>query len=202
MLCFKWSGSNEIRWRKRSVACWNAARQRRAWSCERVSKRLLETDRSLPQDDDVATSVLKATAFFSETSPGKGQEIWFSAYEAFAVVMGLILMRHGWPQSFAVRVLRQVREELEFAYKTTLTQDPKWLFDQEEINRSARAGDFAFDNQDPFLLSIVSAPSDGGHNAPLACSVKRGATAAWKFAREHNAAGVVWTSFDVVGMAH
>ncbi len=167
-------------------------------------KRLLETDRALPQADEGENSQSAGAAFFSEESPGKGREIWFSAYETFALVTGLHLMRHGWPQSFAVRVLRRVRGELEFAYSTTLGQDPKWLFDQEEIQRNAREGDFAFDNQDPFLLSIVSAQAaaEGDQEAPFACSVKRGTLEAWKFAREHRAAGGVWTAVDVVGIAH
>jgi hypothetical protein len=167
-------------------------------------KRLLETDRDLPQANETAESQFVASAFFSEESPGRGREIWFSAYEAFALLVGLHLMRHGWPQGFVVTVLRQVRRELEVAYSTTLAQDPKWLFDQEEIRRNAQAGDFAFDNQDPFLLSIVSALGvpGGNEDAPLACCVKRGQSEASAFAREYRGVGGVWTFFDVVSLAH
>ena len=145
-----------------------------------------------------------ATAFFSAASPGKGSEVWFSGYEVFALGVGLRLMRHGWPQSFVVKVLRRVRRKLEAAHSITLAQDPKWLFDQEEIRRNAREGDAAYNNQDPFLLSIVSArgAESGEDNSPIACSVDRGDAEAWKFAREHRAAGGVWTSLDVVGTAH
>lgn len=167
-------------------------------------KRLLETDRDLPHGNEPAESQTGVSAFFSEDSPGKGREIWFSAYEAFALLVGLHLMRHGWPQGFVVTVLRQVRRELEVAYSTTLAQDPKWLFDQEAIRRDAQPGDLAFDNQDPFLLSIISALGAAGNNqdAPLACSVKRGQSEAAKFAREYRGAGGVWTFFDVVSLAH
>ncbi len=167
-------------------------------------KRLLEADRSLPPGEEAADSKSAATAFFSEASPGKGREIWFSAYEAFALSVGIYLMRHGWPQSFVVKVLRRVRSKLEFAHSTTLALDPKWLFDQEEIRRNARAGDMAFNNQDPFLLSIVSAQgaAGGDQDTPIACSVDRGAEGAWRFAHEHRGAGGVWTSLDVVGPAH
>jgi hypothetical protein len=165
-------------------------------------KRLLETDRGLPLDEDTADSD-GATAFFSAASPGKGSEVWFSEYEVFALGIGLRLMRHGWPQSFVVKVLRRVRRKLEAAHSVTLKQNPKWLFDQEEIRRNARAGDMAFNNQDPFLLSIVSERgAEGGEDdSPIACSVDRGDAEAAKFAREHRAAGV-WTSLDVVGTAH
>jgi hypothetical protein len=166
-------------------------------------KRLLETDRSLPKDSESGEGM--PFAFFSDESPGSGREIWFSAYEAFALGIGLLLMRHGWPQSFAVNVLRRVRGELEFAYVTTLAQDPKWLFDQEEIRRNAREGDFAFKNQDPFLLTIVSRRGEGGNNQgdPIAYGVKRGPSEALKFAhRFQTEGGGAWTMFDVVGIAH
>ena len=52
--------------------------------------------------------------------------------------------------------------------------------------KGSRDADWAGDHQD----------------APLACSVKRGPAEAWKFAREHSGARSVWTSFDVVGLAH
>jgi hypothetical protein len=166
-------------------------------------KRLLETDRVLPKDGQSGGAKTAPFAFFSDESPGSGREIWFSAYEAFALAVGLLLMRHGWPQSFAVKVLRRVRGELEFAYSTTLAQDPKWLFDQGEIRRKARAGDMAFDNQDPFLLTIVSArgPTESDPDEPIACGVKRGLGEAWHFAHPFQRGGA-WTMFDVVATAH
>ena len=52
-------------------------------------------------------------AFYSLDAPGRGGENWFSDYDAFALLIGLQLMRHGWTQGFAVAVLRRVKPELE-----------------------------------------------------------------------------------------
>jgi hypothetical protein len=168
-------------------------------------KRLLETDRSLDQKSGLGTNERREFAFFSGESPGSGTEVWFSGYEAFAVLIGLLLMAHGWPQSFAVTVLRQVRPEMEREHSMTLSQDPKWLFDREGIRRKAQEGDFAVDNQDPVLLTIVSQPggSSSDQAGPIACRAKRGFAEALRFARDVQAEsrGAV-TFFDVVGLAH
>jgi hypothetical protein len=114
-------------------------------------------------------------------------------------------MAHGWPQSFAVTVLRHVRPEMEREHSITLSQDPKWLFDQEEIGQKAQAGDFAVDNQDPVLLTIVSGHGGSSNDQaePIACGAKRGFAEALKFARDVQAeAGGAVTFFDVVGLAH
>src|SRR5436190_20689579 len=76
-------------------------------------KRLLELDRALgrkprSQDEEEANF-----AFFSDEAPGTGSEIWFSNYEAFALLSGLRIMEHGWPQGFAVSVMRRLRPDLE-----------------------------------------------------------------------------------------
>ena len=39
----------------------------------------------------------------------------FSDYEAFALLAGLMTLEHGMPQAVVVRVLRQVRSDLERA---------------------------------------------------------------------------------------
>ena len=102
-------------------------------------KRLLETDRALGRDTSSADPKDAHYAFYSAEAPGSGVEVWFSGYEAFALLNGLLLMKHGWPQSFAVAVLRRVRPELEKQHERILAQDPKSLFDQEAILRNARA---------------------------------------------------------------
>lgn len=168
-------------------------------------KRLLETDRALgraPRSSDLA---LANYAFYSADPPGSGVEVWFSEYEAFALLNGLQLMRHGWPQGFAVSVMRRVRPELEKQYARILKQDAKLLFDQEAIRRNAQAGDMAFDNTDPVLLTIVSksgaAPNDQGE--PHACEICRGPQEAMNFAwrARGNGAGAL-TMFELVGVAY
>ena len=164
-------------------------------------KRLLESDRALGRAPRSADPKRANYAFYSAEAPGSGVEIWFSEYEAFALLIGLLLMAHGWPQGFAVSVMRRVRPELEKQHTRILKQDAKLLFDQEAIRRSAKAGDFAFDNTEPVLLAIVtksgSSPSEEGE--PQACGIFRGAKEAMKFLGEGTGPG---TFFELVSLAH
>ena len=167
-------------------------------------KRLLETDRALghvPRSPDPERAHY---AFYSASAPGSGVEVWFSEYEAFALLNGLRLMAHGWPQGVTVTLMRCVRFELEQQHARILTQDPKWLFDEEAIRRNAKAGDMAFDNVDPVLLIIVSnagtIPNEQGELR--ACGIRRGAHDAVQFAWKAGGGTGAWTMFDVVGVAH
>jgi hypothetical protein len=104
-------------------------------------KRLLDTDRSFGRSPRSDNAERANYAFYSDEAPGSGIEVWFSEYEAFALVTGLFLMRHGWPQSFAVSVMRRVRPELERQHARIMKLDPKKLFDQDVIMRNARPGE-------------------------------------------------------------
>ena len=165
-------------------------------------KRLLDTDRALGRDRRSSNPKLAHYAFYSDEAPGSGTEVWFSDYDSFALLNGVRLLGHGWPQGFVVSVLRQVRPELERQHARILKQDPSSLFDLKEIHRNARPGAMAFHNTDPVLLAIVSkpgvAPSEQGESIP--CAVCRGEAAAMKFAREHGAGG--WTMFELATAAH
>jgi hypothetical protein len=165
-------------------------------------KRLLETDRALgrarSRDPERANF-----AFYSVEAPGRGVEIWFSEYEAFALLNGLRLMAHGWPQGFAVSVMRRVRPRLEKEHVRILKQDKDWLFDREAIRKNAKEGDMAFDNVDPVLLTIVSKPGAPlrEQGEPHRCAICRGADEATKFAFEASGGGGS-SMFELVGAAH
>jgi hypothetical protein len=163
-------------------------------------KRLLEADRALASTGADGG----AFAFFSAEPPGRGVEIWFSSYEAFALQTGLRLMAHGWPQGQAVSVMRDVRSVLEKEHRRILRQDPNWLFDQEAIRKNARPGDHAFDNQDPVLLTIVSGSADrsGQQGAPPVCKICRGPAAAHAFFQEGSAMSGAMTMFELTTLAH
>src|SRR5215475_5153361 len=68
-------------------------------------KRLLDTDRNLGRNKRSTDPTMANYAFYSADQRGKGVEVWFSAYEAFALMTGLRLLQHGWPQGFAVEML-------------------------------------------------------------------------------------------------
>jgi hypothetical protein len=167
-------------------------------------KRLLETDRALGRSARSANPELANYAFYSADAPGSGVEVWFSEYEAFALFNGLSLMKHGWPQSFAVLVMRRVRADLEKQHARILKLDPASLFDQEEIRRNAKAGDMAFNNTAPVLLTIVSksGSSPTAENEPLACSICEGPQEAmnWAWKVSKGVGGI--SMFELVGSAH
>jgi hypothetical protein len=163
-------------------------------------KRLLDTDRALPLSAEQNNANF---AFFSTDPPGKGVEIWFSVYEAFALLNGVRLMGHGWPQGLAVTVMRRVRRELEEQHGRILRHDPKWLFDQEAIRKNARPGDPAFDNQDPVLLTVVSGSNSlsGREIRLFECKICRGPAEANKFFWEVSGGGGALTTFELTTLA-
>lgn len=125
----------------------------------------------------------------------------FTEYNAFALLNGLRIMAHGWPQSFAVSIMRRVRRDLEREHARILRQDPGKLFDWEAIRARARPGDIAVDNTDPVFLTIASKAQRGpdGQTAPLS-AVCHGWAKVCEFSRDVGAPSV--TFFEVVTLAH
>ena len=100
-------------------------------------KRLLELDRSIGRKLRSKDAEEANFGFFSEEAPGTGADISFSEYEAFALLNGLRIMEHGWPQGFAVSIMRRVRLDLERQHARILRQTPDKLFDQQAIRASS-----------------------------------------------------------------
>ena len=119
-------------------------------------KRLLELDRSMGRKVRSKDPEEGNFAFFSEEAPGTGVDISFSEYEAFALINGLRIMNHGWPQSFAVSIMRHVRRDLEREHAQILRQDPGKLFDLEAIRAKGQEGEIAADNTDHVFLAVAS----------------------------------------------
>jgi len=165
-------------------------------------KRLLELDRSIVRRLGSKEAEEANFGFFSEEAPGTGADILFSEYEAFALLNGLRIMEHGWPQGFAVSIMRRVRPDLEREHARILRQHPDKLFDQQAIRARARPGDIAVDNVDPVFLTVASkaqrAPDDG-QTAPLS-AVCHGMERVSKFIRHVGASSV--TMFEVATLAH
>jgi hypothetical protein len=133
-------------------------------------KRLLETDRALGRNKRSGNPERANFAFYSTDAPGRGLDSRFSGYEAFALLTGLRLRRHGWPQRFAVTVLRHVRPELEKHHARILQQNPAELFDSKRIRERAQPGDIAVGNTDPvFLATITRAGEDHSGAVAAVC---------------------------------
>ena len=133
---------------------------------------------------------------------GTGSDISFSEYNAFALLNGLRIMGHGWPQGFAVATMRRVRRALEREHSRILRQDPDKLFDQEAIRAAARPGDIAADNTDPVYLTLASKaqrPPDEIQAAPFS-AVCRGYLKVSETIRDMGASSV--TMFEVATLAH
>jgi hypothetical protein len=165
-------------------------------------KRLLELDRSMGRKVRSKDPEEGNFAFFSEEAPGTGADISFSEYEAFALINGLRIMSHGWPQSFAVSIMRQVRRDLEGEHARILRQDPDKLFDWQAIGANAQEGDIGVDNTDPVYLALASKAQQSPDEAQRAvfCAVCQGSENAFKF-RNHVGASSL-TMLELATLAH
>jgi hypothetical protein len=163
-------------------------------------KRLLELDRARGRTARGQTSGEPNFAFFSEDAPGTGANVWFSGYDAFAILSALRIMGHGWPRGFAVSVMRRVRPELERQHDRILKQDPEKLFDQERVLREARPGDIAVDTTDPVFLVLTPGHHRGGAGSGTRCAVCRGMNDVSSFIKDGQAAS--WTQFELTTMAY
>ena len=136
-------------------------------------------------------------AFYSVDSPGRGVEVWFSNYEAFALLIRLRLMQHGWPQGFAVGVLRRVRPELETYHSRILQQDPAVLFDHKLLLDRATAGDLVTDVTAPVFLVIRS---QEGRSGPILSALCNGQEELMRLIRAE--VGMTSTIFELSKFAH
>jgi hypothetical protein len=161
-------------------------------------KRLLETDRSLGRTQRSADPGHANYAFYSSDSPGRGVEVWFSQYEACALLTGLRLLAHGWPQGFVVAILRRVRPEFEREHARILKQEPAALFDAQLIRQKAQPGNLAVDNADPVFLTIGSGETQA-KDVPL-CAICRGQDGAMTFMKRQGVQSV--TIFELASVAH
>jgi hypothetical protein len=165
-------------------------------------KRLLDLDRSLPQNSRSNRPELANYAFYSSGSPGKGAEVSFSDYEAFALMIGLQMLNHNWPQKFAVETLRRYRRELEGRYRNILRLDPEKLFDEKQIRTSARAGSLTVSSTSPMFFLIWSDDRYSKDPAALAPSAKifDDDNTALKFTLEKAGRSTTW--LELTGPAH
>ena len=163
-------------------------------------KRLLETDRGLGRTKRSTDPERANFAFYSLDAPGRGGENWFSDYDAFALLIGLQLMRHGWTQGFAVAVLRRVKPELEIQHARILGQDQAVLFDEQLIRQRAKPGDFVVRNTDPVFLAIVSRDRED-RSDPNRAAIFRGQKQLMRFINTQGV-GKGWTIFELVNSVH
>jgi hypothetical protein len=164
-------------------------------------KRLLETDRNLGRRLRSSDPEQATYAFFSEEAPGSGAEVWFSAYEAFALFTAWRLLEHGFPQTSAVAIVRRARPELERRHAQLLRLDPEVIFNPRNMP-PLRAGSQPHDSTQPVFLVLASHQGDP-LKAGLASSTVRvfDEREAWQFMRDEPV-GVSVTHFELVRASH
>jgi hypothetical protein len=171
-------------------------------------KRLLEADRALGCEPASNDPERKMYAFYSDDAPGSGLEVWFSGYEAFALLLALQLQQHGWPQGTVIRIMRGARPSLEPQHRRILAQAPEDLFNHDAVFSQASPGALAVDNTDPVFLAIVTGVKADSSSSALSETVSRtvgacrGQIELMEFIRRQAPAGASTTAIEVVGSAH
>jgi hypothetical protein len=165
-------------------------------------KRLLELDRSIGRKRRSTDAEEANFAFFTDEAPGTGSNVWFSEYEAFALLNALRIMEHGWPQGFAVSVMRRVRPDLEREHARILRQSRDELFDPQAIRAIGQAGNIAVSNTDPVFLTLASKEqhAPGELQPSPASAVCRGFEQVSKFSHAVDASSV--SIFEVATLVH
>lgn len=103
-------------------------------------KRLLGRDRAPGQK--LLAKAPDTYAFHGGPPPGKGKDVAYSAYEAFALLVGLQLLRGGMPQDGCIAFMRRVRPSLEAAHAEILRKPPEeWRPELTESQRLQRLRD-------------------------------------------------------------
>lgn len=143
-------------------------------------KRLLDTDRALGVRPKSERPELASYGFFSGEAPGKGGDIQFSEYESFALLIGLQMFSHKWPQKFVVELLRRIRPKLERQHRKIISWDRTKVFGNRALETTSLVFLLIWSDQktaeDPApMIEIFD-----DHNAALDCAnEKAGRSTTW-----------------------
>jgi len=163
--------------------------------------RLLVVDRRLGRGKRTRDRAGDRYAFYSQEPPGSGVEVMFSGYEAFAVLVAIMLLEHGIPQATVVSILRQVRGDLETAHARRLQMDRKALFNPQAVRATIKPGMIATDNTAPVFLAFVRlSGSEVDGKVREAITVCRGHAELVAFITKHSLPGLGATFFELVSL--
>ncbi len=179
-----------------------AAKDARAAEVKLRLHRLLVTDRRAGRGKRTGDDVDRPYAFYSQAPPGSGVEVMFSGYEAFALLVAIMLLEHGIPQGPVVHILRQVRRDLETAHAQRLQMNRKALFDLQAVRKMIKPGMIATDNTAPVFLTFVrlsGSETDDG-KVREAITVCQGHDELVAFITKHSVPGLGATFFELVSL--
>jgi hypothetical protein len=177
------------------------AREARAAELKLRLHRLLVVDRRLGRSKRGRDGGGSRYAFYSQEPPGSGVEVMFSGYEAFALLLAIMLLEHGIPQTTVVLILRQVRRDLEAAHAQRLKMDRKVLFDLQTVQAMVKPGMIATDNSAPVFLAFVRlSGSEVDGKVHEAIAVCRGHDELVAFVAKYSVPGEGTTFFELVSL--
>jgi hypothetical protein len=163
-------------------------------------KRLFAADRSLGRRPRSNTQADRHYAFFSDDPPGTGSDILFTEYEAFASLAAIVLLEHGLPQAVVVRLLRQVRPQLEPIHAENLKKHPSRLFDEKALLAQAKPGMIAFESTEPVILAFARLTGSSMDDVRSVVCVNHLELS--YFMKQHSLPGVGISIFDFSRLTH
>ena len=130
-------------------------------------KRLLDFDRN--PEARILHRASDTTAFFDGPSPGQGAEIAYRPYQAFALLIGVRLLKSGMPQSQVVLFMRDTRVDLESAFAHLASVDAAELYrnlSEEERSERIREGDLVREAAKMMFLIVQAGAEPTGRPRP------------------------------------
>jgi len=177
------------------------ARDTRAAELKLRLHRLLVVDRRLGRGKRTRDGAGDRYAFYSQEPPGSGVEVMFSGYEAFALLVAIMLLEHGIPQATVVSILQQVRGDLATAHARRLQMNRKALFNPPAVRATIKPGMIATDNTAPVFLAFVRlSGSEVDGKVREAITVCRGHAELVAFITKHSLPGLGATFFELVSL--
>jgi hypothetical protein len=123
-------------------------------------KRLLDLDRKKGIDAAKPWSEFRRFAFLEGGLPGKGVAIFYTRYDAFALLLGLRLLGSNVPQMAVIRLLRRIRLELEREHEQILRLAPERLAQSKHgLERKIKEGLLV---EDPRKMVFLALPAGAG----------------------------------------
>ena len=105
-------------------------------------------------------SEFRRFAFLEGGLPGKGLAISYTAYDAFALLLGLHLLGSNVPQMAVIRLLRRIRLELEREHERILRLSPERLAQSKHgLERRIKGGLLV---EDPRKMVFLVLPAGAG----------------------------------------
>jgi hypothetical protein len=167
-------------------------------------QRLRAADRNLGRRLRSPNELDRVYAFYGDDPPGTGVDIQFTSYEAFALLAAIMLLEHGLPQATVVKLMRQMRSELQLAHAQTLEKDPSELFDQNAIRVHAKSGMIAFDSTVPVILVFLKLTGSSADNQSTGTvvSICRNNHELAQFIKRYRSPGIGFSIFEFSRLIH